>query len=118
VARALEVRRSAYAVNDRLETIDRIERETPRWTPALATLTEVLPRSTYLVSLTTEGLSMRLGGVTRSSDTIVPELEDSPLFGDVTLANVRAAGGGTEFDLSMALRPTTTLSAIANGGGE
>jgi hypothetical protein len=118
VARALTVRRSAHTVNDRLETISRIEREAPRWTPALAALTEVLPRSTYLVSLTTDGLSMHLGGVTKSSDAIVPELEESPLFADVALANVRAAGGGTEFDLSMALRPTVAPPAVANRGSE
>ena len=29
-----------------------------------------------------------------------------------------AAGGGTEFDLSMALRPTVALPAVANRGGE
>jgi len=109
VARALDVRRAAYTLNDQLETLDRIERETPRWTPALAALTEALPQSTYLVSLTTDGTSLSLGAVTRSSETIVPGLEDSPLFQDVTLANVRAstgvAAGGTEFDLSMTLGP-------------
>ena len=119
VARALDVRRAAYTVNDRLETIDRIERETPRWTPALAALTELLPRSTYLVSLTTDGLSMSLGGVTSSSETIVPELEDSPLFQDVTLGNVRAStgasAGGTEFDLSMTLRPGQGEPPTARG---
>jgi len=122
VTAALEIRRGAYAVNDRLEAIERIEDETLRWTPALAALTEVLPRSTYLVSLTTQGLSMRLGGVTRSSETIVPELEDSPLFEDVTLGNVRAAAGtglggaGTEFDLSLALRPSHRMSPPGEGG--
>jgi Tfp pilus assembly protein PilN len=119
VSRALEIRRTAYAVQDRLEALDGIERDTPRWTPALAALTEVLPSSTYLVSLSTDGLSVRLGGVTRATEIIAPELEDSPFFRDVRLMNVRASSSpgeeGTEFDLSLALQ--AAVSPTPEGGG-
>ena len=108
VSKALGVRRAAYAIDERLRAVDAIERDTPRWTPALAALAEVLPRSTYLVSLSTEGMSLRLGGVSRSTENIVPELQASPHFRNVTMTNVRASTSavspGTEFDLSMALR--------------
>ena len=108
VARALELRRGAYAVEDRLSGIGQMEEDVARWTPALAALTEVLPRTAYLVSLSTDGLTLQLGGVSTESESIVPKLQASPYFGDVTLTNVRAAdvadvAEATQFDLSMAL---------------
>jgi len=108
VARALELRSGALAVEDRLAGISRMEGEAARWTPALAALAEVLPRTTYLVSLTTDGLTLQLGGVTTESQSIVPTLEASPYFGEVTLTNVRAVDASvgtaaTQFNLSMAI---------------
>lgn len=117
VAEALEARRAAEAVQARLEALLEIEDATVSWTPAVAALARALPDSAYLLSLSGEGLSLRLAGVAPSASLIVPALEASPLLRDVSLSAARRrdeVGEGESFDLALAVVPDSART----GGGE
>lgn len=121
VTEALEVRKAVYSIEDRVAGIAQAEEGITRWTPVLAALAEVLPRSTYLISMTADGPSLRLDGVTTDSEGIVEGLQGSRWFTQVTLEGVRSndpsrALAGSRFDLAMTLRPAPDASALEDGG--
>ncbi|MDH3569422.1 MAG: PilN domain-containing protein, partial [Gemmatimonadota bacterium] len=101
-----ELRRSLHTVNTLVDGIAQIEEGVVHWTPVVAALAEALPDSAYLVSMTADGLELRLVGVATVASVIVPALEASPLLRGVSLtAARRAAGsqGGEQFDVGLAL---------------
>lgn len=106
VSEILELRRSLHTVNTLVDGIAQIEEGVVHWTPVVAALAEALPDSAYLVSMTADGLELRLVGVATVASVIVPALEASPLLRGVSLtAARRAAGsqGGEQFDVGLAL---------------
>lgn len=119
VAKALELRNAAQTVRARLGTMTQLDQNSVRWAPALASLAQALPNSAYLVSLTADGLQVRLAGVATSASGVVPALQASPLFRDVTLTNTRqqdATNDGQLFDLTLALQIASPLAAQPDQG--
>jgi len=122
VADAMELRQTAEAIRVRLEAVSRIEKNTLAWTPALAALADALPDSAYLLSLSADGVQLRLAGVASSASAVVPALEASPLLREVSLTAARQSdrtGEAESFDLALALEPDTSVTApdsAARGG--
>jgi Tfp pilus assembly protein PilN len=78
------------------------------WTPTLASLAQALPDSAYLLSMTAEGIELRLAGLAASASTIVPALEASPFLNNVSLTVARRAQGAMDserFDVAALLNP-------------
>jgi Tfp pilus assembly protein PilN len=121
VSQALQMRQTAEAIRVRLESIASVERSKLPWTPAVAALAEALPDSAYLVSLSAEGMQLRLAGVASSASAIVPALEASPLLREVSLTAARRAdgsGASESFDLALAIEPDSTQAVIPPASGE
>ncbi|UCF18642.1 MAG: PilN domain-containing protein [Gemmatimonadota bacterium] len=121
VSQALQMRQTAEAIRVRLESIASVEQSTLLWTPAVAALAEALPDSAYLVSLSAEGMQLRLTGVASSASAIVPALEASPLLREVSLTSARRADGsgeGESFDLALAIEADSALAAVPPESGE
>ena len=121
VAEALELRNAAQTVRARLGAMTQLDHNTVRWTPALSSLAQALPNSAYLVSLTADGPEIRLAGVAKSASGVVPALQASPLFRDVTLTNTRqqdATDDGQRFDLTLALQIDSAPTAQPDQGAE
>lgn len=107
VAEAFELKQTAEGIRQRIEAIAAVQARLPQWTPALAGLAEALPDSAYLVSLTADGIQLRLAGLATSASSVVPALQASPLFQDVALTSALQREGTEEverFDLALALR--------------
>jgi len=108
VSAALELRRSVTGVQERLKAFAEAEQAEIDWTPALAALAQALPDSAYLLSLTADGIEIRLAGVANAASSVVPALEASPLLGKVSLTAARRADGGVDaerFDVALFLDP-------------
>jgi len=106
VSEILELRRSLRTVNTLLDGIAQIEESAVHWTPVVSALAEALPESAYLVSMTADGIELRLAGVAEVASVIVPSLEASPLLREVSLTAARRGGrpqDGEQFDVGLAL---------------
>lgn len=104
VARALELRNGARAVQANVEALSDIDSSSVRWTAVLATLAETLPKSAYLVSLSADGAQLRLAGSATSASTVVPALQVSPMFQDVLLISTQrqqSSNTAQRFDLTL-----------------
>lgn len=120
VAAALRLRRSVTGVQERLKAIAEAEQTEIDWTPALAALAQALPDSAYLLSLTADGIEIRLAGVANAASSVVPALEASPLLGNVSLTTARRADGGVDaerFDVALFLDPPSIGRSRARPGG-
>lgn len=108
VARALELRRSVETVRSRLAAVAEVESATVTWVPAFAALALALPDSAYLVSMSTDGIDVRLAGIANAAAAVIPALEASPFLSNVSLTVARRneTGGGAErFDVALTLEP-------------
>jgi hypothetical protein len=106
VSEILELRRSLHTVNTIVDGVAKFEESAVHWTPVMAALAEALPESAYLVSMTADGIELRLAGVAEVASLIVPALEASPLLREVSLTVARRSGGaqgGEQFDVGLAL---------------
>lgn len=120
---AMAARRSVEAARTTLETLARLERETPRWTRVLSALAHALPDSAYLLSLNTNGAKVQLTGVATSAHAIVAPLEASPAFAEVALTGTArrdAQDGRERFELSATIGtvPTTPATLLPAGRSE
>jgi general secretion pathway protein L len=116
VNRAIEQRQTAELLRARLAAVARLESESLPWTPTVAALATTLPDSAYLITLSAEGLKLRLAGIAASASAVVPALESSPLLREVSLTTARrrqGAAAGEDFDLDLALRPLSALVPAA-----
>jgi len=108
VESALELRRAAGGVADRLAAIAAIEETAVVWTPAVAALAKALPDSAYLVAMTADGVQLRLAGIARSASSVVPALEASPLLHEVALTSAQRSDVSEDlqsFDVAAVLEP-------------
>jgi hypothetical protein len=108
VESALELRRAAGGVADRLAAIAAIEETAVVWTPAVAALAKALPDSAYLVAMTADGVQLRLAGIARSASSVVPALEASPLLHEVALTSAQRSDVSEDlqsFDVAATLEP-------------
>ncbi len=112
-------RDAALRLADLLEGVAAAPRPGPAWSRVVAEVGRRLPASSYLRVLDAGGDGdVRLAGNARSPSALVPRLEASPLFADVTLASVtrssRADGDGDAFEITLRL---TTGAADADTAG-
>ena len=106
VSEVLQLRRSLHTVNILVDGIAQVEESAVHWTPVVAALAQALPESAYLVSMTADGIEIRLTGVAETASVIIPALEASPLLREVSLTAARNGAGprsGEQFDVGLSL---------------
>lgn len=113
-------RDAALRLADLLEGVADAPRPGPAWSRVVAEVGRRLPASSYLRVLDVGGDgAVRLSGNARSPSALVPRLEASPLFADVTLASVtrssRAGGDGDAFEITLRLVPGAADADTAGG---
>ncbi len=108
VEEAEAARSAALRLEELLGGIAALPRPGPAWSRVVAEVGRRMPASAHLRVLDAGAEDgVRLAGTARSPSALVPRLEASPLFRDVTLASVsRSAGGsgdGDAFEITLRL---------------
>jgi general secretion pathway protein L len=78
--RALAIQRNIDALDQEARLVGSIETKRMNPLPALAALTRLLPRDSYLTALRASGREWQIDGYARVAAPLVARLEDDPLF--------------------------------------